>query len=102
VGVVVSVLQGCAANYIDSMGNRHVIGLVDFTLHSATPRLTFAGNITEITSLGISVGRTGQGGYITAGYSREVTAALRNNALVVGNPINLLTQSKHDQCRESQ
>jgi hypothetical protein len=56
----------------------------------------------EITSVGLSVGRTTQGGYLTAGYNREVSAALRDNALVLGNPLALLSAAKQEQSGRSQ
>src|SRR5277367_5631521 len=74
--------QGCAFNYADENGDRHVIGLVDITVHPSAAPQTFAGDVLEITSIGLSVGQTAQGSYLTAGYNREVTAALRDNALV--------------------
>ena len=32
-------------------------------------------------------------GYLTAGFNRQTTAALRDNALVLGNPISALAPS---------
>jgi hypothetical protein len=49
----------------------------------------FAGDVVDVTSAGISVGSTPQGGFLTLGYSRQVTAALRNNVLVLGDPLAL-------------
>jgi hypothetical protein len=78
--------QGCAVDYSDADGSRHVIGLVNLTIHRSHDPDTFAGEVVDVTSAGISVGRTPQGGFVTLGYSRDVTAALRNNVLVLGNP----------------
>lgn len=63
-------------------------------MHPSAAPQTFAGDVVEITSIGLSIGHTAQGGYVTAGYNREVTAALRDNALVLGNPIVALTREK--------
>ena len=86
--------QGCAFDYTDTNGDRHAIGLIDVTMHPSAAPQTFAGDVVEITSIGLSIGHTAQGGYVTAGYNRDVTAALRDNALVLGNPIVALTREK--------
>ena len=55
---------------------------------------TFAGDVVDVTSLGLSIGQNAQGGYLTAGYNRQTTAALRDNALVLGNPVTALSQKR--------
>ena len=84
--VLATGLDGCAFSYTDANGDRHAIGLVDITVRAPTST-ALAGDVVEITSLGLSIGQTAQGGYITAGFNREATAALRDNALVLGNPV---------------
>ena len=79
--------QACAFSYSDANGNRHTLGLVDITTHAPAAPETFAGDVVDISSIGLTVGRTAQGGYIALGYSHEISAALRDNALVVGNPL---------------
>ena len=82
-------LAGCSFTYTDQAGNRHVTGLVlDLTVKASPERDTIAGDVLEVTTVGLSVGQTASGGYVTAGYNREVSADLRNNALVIGNPLN--------------
>lgn len=95
--VVAFTCQGCALSYIDSDGNRHVVGLVDVSIQSPRSSQTFAGDVVEIIAVGASVGQTAQGGYITLGYSREASAALRDNALVIGDPLHLLAQAEQKQ-----
>jgi hypothetical protein len=80
-------LSGCALTYTDEAGARHTIGLVDIAVKAPADPATLAGNVVEVTTLGISVGQTAQGAYLTAGYNHETTAALRDNALVLGNPV---------------
>jgi hypothetical protein len=84
-------LGGCAFTYTDANGDRHAIGLVDITIRAPAAPETLAGDVVEITTLGLSVGQHAQGGYLTAGFNRQTTAALRDNALVLGNPITALT-----------
>jgi hypothetical protein len=86
-------LGGCAFSYTDANGDRHAIGLVDITVRAPAAPETLAGDVVEITTLGLSVGQTAQGGYLTAGFNREATATLRDNALVLGNPVTALTLS---------
>jgi hypothetical protein len=73
-GALMLTSQGCALSYTDAAGDHHAIGLLDIVVRPSTAPQTFAGSVVEITSLGFSVGRTAQGGYLTAGYNREVTA----------------------------
>src|SRR3982751_3632416 len=84
-------LGGCAFSYTDINGNRHAVGLLDITVRAPAAPETFAGDVVEVTSLGLSIGQTAQGGYLTAGFNRETTAALRDNALVLGNPVTALS-----------
>ena len=86
-----AMLSGCAFTYTDGTGARHAIGLLDVAVKAPRDRATLAGDVIEVTSLGVSIGQTGQGGYITAGYNHEVTATLRDNAMVLGNPVTALS-----------
>jgi hypothetical protein len=87
-------LSGCAFSYTDANGDRHVIGLVDYTVRAPAAPETLAGDIVEVASIGISIGQNAQGGYFTAGFNRQTTAALRDNALVIGNPITALSAAR--------
>src|ERR1700688_3766805 len=95
-------LGGCAFSYTDANGDRHAIGLVDITVRAPAASETLAGDIVEVTSLGLSVGQNAQGGYLTAGYNHQTTAALRDNALVLGNPVAALTQNPQNIDRATQ
>lgn len=88
--LMTAVTQGCAFTYTDANGDRHAIGLVDITVRAPAASETVAGDVVEVASIGLSIGRNPQGGYITAGYNRQTTAALRDNALVIGNPVTAL------------
>ena len=87
-------LGGCAFSYMDANGDRHAVGLLDVTVRAPAAPETFAGDVVEMTSLGLSIGQTAQGGYLTAGFNRETTAALRDNALVLGNPVTALSATR--------
>jgi hypothetical protein len=82
--------QGCSLSYNDSHGYRHVIGMLDITIHPPAAPKTFAGDVVDLTSIGLAVGQTAQGGYVSIGYSHEVSANLRDNALVIGDIIHPL------------
>lgn len=84
--------NACTFRYIDADGNRHMIGLMDITIHPPAMPQTFAGNVVDVTTIGLTASQTAQGGYIALGYSRESTAELRDNALVVGNPLDPLAR----------
>ena len=81
--------QACAFRYTDANGDRHTVGFVDITIRAPGAPQTFAGDVVDVASVGLTAGRTAQGGYVTLGYSHEVSAVLRDNALVVGNPLDL-------------
>src|SRR5438552_6597146 len=92
--VLATVLSGCAFTYPDANGDRPAVGLLDVAVRAPAARETFAGDVVEVTSLGLSIGQTAQGGYLTAGFNRETTAALRDNALVLGNPVTALSATR--------
>src|SRR6266849_6404677 len=85
-----AVLCGCAYSYTDTNGNHHTIGRLDITVRPSAAPKTLAGDVVEITTFGVSIGQTAQGGYVTLGFNREASAALRDNAVVLGDPINAL------------
>ena len=87
--------QACSFSYLDANGDRHVIGLVDITVHPAGDPKTFAGDVVDVTTLGFAAAQTAQGGFIALGYNHEVSAALRDNVSVTGNPLNPLGDSSH-------
>ena len=82
--------QGCSLSYNDSQGNRHVVGLVDVTIHAPAAPTTFAGDVVDLKSIGLVVSQTAQGGYVSIGYSHEVSANLRDNALIIGDMVHPL------------
>jgi hypothetical protein len=95
-------LGGCAFTYTDANGDRHAIGLLDIAVRAPAAPETLAGDVVEVTSLGLSVGQNAQGGYLTAGYNHETTAALRDNALVLGNPVTALSLTRRIAGEEKQ
>lgn len=86
--VIATILfTGCSYSYVDHRGTRHVIGLVDVAIEPAGEDSTFAGDIVDITTVGISLIHTEQGGHFGIGYSRDTVAAIRDHSLVLGNPL---------------
>ena len=100
--VLATGLSGCAFTYTDANDDRHVIGLVDITVRAPVVPETLAGDVVETTSLGLSIGQNAQGGYLTAGYNRQTTAALRDNTLVIGNPVTALSGTRRSFVEEKQ
>ena len=86
---------------MDLNGDRHTIGIVDITTHAPAAPQTFAGDVVDVSSIGLTAGRTAQGSYLTLGYKHEITAALRQDALVVGNPL-AAARSPHDTTENGQ
>ena len=85
--LIASCLGGCAISYDDSVGNHHVVGLLDQTTAPARDGKTLAGNVVAISTVGVLVSRNAQGTTFALGYASETTAAIKDNALVLGNPV---------------
>jgi hypothetical protein len=86
----------CAFSYTDQSGTHHVIGLVAVDTRPAGTDSPLAGDIVSITSIGVAAGSNAQGGYLAFGYSRQTTAALRDDIVVRGDPVAAL---EHDGMR---
>ncbi|HYH18470.1 MAG TPA: hypothetical protein VD995_07605 [Azospirillum sp.] len=80
-------MGGCSYSYTDEAGNRRIIGFVDMTVAPAPPGTPVAGSVVDVTTLGVAITRHGQGGHLSIGYTRDTVAVLRDDALVVGNPL---------------
>lgn len=83
-------LSGCSFSYRDDAGRTHVIGLVDITLSPPQKPAQVAGNVLDLTTIGLSAGETAQGEFFSVGYFHEVSAELKDNALVFGNPLEII------------
>ena len=71
-------LSGCALSYIDSDGNRRVIGLADVEVVPSSSSETFAGHIVSIHSLGMSWSEVVDGSVFNLGYSRQIFGHLQS------------------------
>jgi hypothetical protein len=76
-------LSGCAALYTDENGAQHVIGLVDMVVRPSE-NVSIAGNVVDVTVLGLSYLRFEDRAGFGLGYQRITSAAFRDNALAVG------------------
>jgi hypothetical protein len=85
--LVVLMLASCAAVYTDSAGVKHVLGLVALEIRPPPDPQTIAGDIVDITIAGVGFYATSEQGSFVLGYEHDVTAALRDSSLVIGNPI---------------
>lgn len=90
------ILNGCAYNYIDDEGVKHIIGLVNVEIESPPNNSMYAGKIIDLRSFGISVNNINEGGGFSIGYSRDITGYIKNNALVLGNPFNFPSNIKDE------
>jgi hypothetical protein len=52
-----------------------------------------AGNVVAITALGLVAGSNAQGKYLALGYDRQATASIRDNVVVIGNPMLAINES---------
>jgi hypothetical protein len=80
-------VPGCALVYTDDAGTKHVIGLTAIEIRpSADPR-TVAGDVVDVTVVGLGIFATQANAGAVLGYGREISAAVRDHALVLGNPM---------------
>lgn len=86
-------LAGCAISYVSDDGSRHVIGFASIVIPPAAQTQPTAGNVIDLTTVGLSLTDMPDGRSLTLGYSRAVTATLIDNALVLGNPLALKEQT---------
>jgi hypothetical protein len=86
-------LGGCAVSYVGDDGSRHIIGFAKIVIPPADSAMPTAGNVIDLTTVGLSFNDMPEGQSLTLGYSRAVTATLKDNALVLGNPLAIEEQS---------
>ena len=79
--------SACSYSYTDEAGNRRIIGLVDTTIAPGGDASSFASTVVDVTTVGIAAAENAQGFHLSLGYTRDTTAAIRDNALVTGNPL---------------
>lgn len=85
-------LSACAISYVDDAGNQHILGLASIIIAPSTEGQPTAGNVVDLTTIGLSVNSMPDGNSLSLGYSRVVTASLKNNVLVLGNPLAIREQ----------
>ena len=85
-------LSACAVSYVDDDGNQHVIGFANIVIAPSTQDQPTAGNVVDLTTIGLSLNSMPDGQSLSLGYSRAVTATLKNNVLVLGDPLAIREQ----------
>lgn len=81
---------GCAAVTVDEDGSRRIVGFVAMRLAPAADATTIAGQVTDVSALGLALYSSPIQQALVLGYSRERLAAVRDHALVLGNPLTAL------------
>ncbi len=85
-------LSGCAISYVDDAGNQHVLGFASIVIAPSTQGQPTAGNVIDLTTVGVALNSMPDGQSFSIGYSRSVIATLRNDVLVLGNPLAIREQ----------
>ena len=85
---LLALLGGCSVTFVDEGGRKHVLGLVHLTV--APSEGPTAGDVVGVQTLGLSIYETPIHSGIALGWHSERTAALKNNVLVIGNPMTAL------------
>jgi hypothetical protein len=83
-------LGACSYRYVDEAGVQHVVGLVALAIPPAEDERRIAGDIIEVTTLGVSFSVNAQGGGLTIGFNQERSGVLRDDSLVLGDPASLV------------
>lgn len=96
-GVVITILAlacaGCVSfSWEDGQGRRHIVGLSYVVVTPAPKEGPIAGEITSQTTIGLGISLVESQKSLSLGYSKSVTAALKDDVLVVGNPIEAIKQ----------
>ena len=87
------IMSGCALSYVDDDGSRHIIGFASVVIPPPDRNEPTAGNVIDLTTIGLSFNDMPEGQSLTLGYSRAVTATLKDNSLVLGNPLAIREQT---------
>jgi hypothetical protein len=87
VQLLCALLGACSMSFDDGQGGRRIIGFVDLTVTPAPPGTPVAGKVVDLTTIGIAVADTADGGHLSLGYTRDVVAVLRDDSLVLGDPL---------------
>ena len=85
--VIVANVAGCAVIYEDASGTKHIVGFANVQIRPPADDRTIAGDVIDVTIIGVGIYNTEVQGGLMLGYSRDVFAEIRDNALVIGNPI---------------
>jgi hypothetical protein len=91
--IAVLPLGGCAVSYVGDDGSRHIIGFARIVIPPPDSAMPTAGNVIDLTTVGLSLNDMPDGQSLTLGYSRAVTATLKDHSLVLGNPLAIEEQS---------
>ena len=81
---------GCAAVTVEEDGSRRIVGLVAMRLAPPADATAIAGEVTDVSALGLALYSSPIQHALVLGYSRERLAAVRDHALVLGNPLTSL------------
>ena len=85
----------CSISWQEADGSRRVLGFVSLRLTDAADHPTFAGTAVTMTTIGLGVVATDAETIVNLGYLNIATANLRDNVLVIGNPLNLPGTTAH-------
>lgn len=86
----------CAWGYTQVDGTRRIIGFVDLEIRPAADPRTVAGEVIDVRTIGLSLLDAGDGTSVVLGWQRTIVAALRDNALVLGNPLTATGDTEND------
>lgn len=82
-------LASCSKTTVHDDGSVTMAGLMHVTIKSTEAPETFAGNVIDTRSIGVSIYQSELSSGLTIGTNRVSVAALKNNVLVTGDPINI-------------
>jgi hypothetical protein len=91
--IIVASVAGCALVYTEADGTKHIIGLANVEIRPPADPRTIAGEVVDTTVIGLGIYNTEAEGGFVLGYGRDVSAAIRDNALVTGNPLQAIQSS---------
>jgi hypothetical protein len=84
--LAVATLTGCTYTVTHADGGRRLVGLMLVDIQPAPDAGTFAGQVVDVTTIGVALNRNPAGSTVALGFNRETTGFLRDNAMVLGDP----------------
>lgn len=87
--IAITALSGCSKTTVHDDGSVTMVGLLHATIKPTGAPETFAGDVIETRSIGVTAYQSEIGSGLSIGATQLSIASIKNNALVKGDPRNI-------------